>query len=124
MIASGRLNQFTCKNSGQDKKEWQGVKNFARAFNGKAMTKNSEIHTLFRHRTLMLYREVRMKKTSCSMNEKNADYIHANRYPVAASLNPLNLVQQLIRTCLRGEVDHKRCGFLPRDPTTRFVPGK
>ena len=31
------------------------------------------------------------------MNEKNADYIHANRYPVAASLNPLNLVQQRLQ---------------------------
>ena len=32
------------------------------------------------------------------MNEKNANYIHANRYPVAASLNPLNLVQQDLGT--------------------------
>ena len=30
------------------------------------------------------------------MNEKNAKYIHANRYPVAASLNPLNLVQHIL----------------------------
>ena len=35
----------------------------------------------------LLHREVRMKKTWCSMNEKNANYIHANRYPVAAAQN-------------------------------------
>ena len=28
-----------------------------------------------------------MKKTWCFMDEKNANYIHANRYPVAAAQN-------------------------------------
>ena len=38
-----------------------------------------------------LHREVRVKKTWCSMNEKDTNYIHAKCYPVAA---PQNVAQQ------------------------------
>ena len=52
-------------------------------------------------RFVLLYREVRVKKTPCSMNRKNANYIRVNRDTVAASQNLTQYIRRMWGYALR-----------------------